>query len=97
MKYTEASVMNSLSLKMFFITENLHPRIVIIYEGFSSPTVHILQVPMNKVNEPAKVPVYIPFLHHPDCYLDILYLHLKVNEEKVRCQEIYNVLCALAR
>ena len=52
---------------------------------------------MNKVNEPAKVPVYIPFLHHPDCYLDILYLHLKVNEEKVRCQEIYNVLCNLAR
>lgn len=43
------------------------------------------------------IPVYIPFLHHPDCYLDILYLHLKVNEENVRCQEIYNVLSALVR
>ena len=38
-----------------------------------------------------------PFLHHPQCYLDILYLHLKGNEEKEKCQEVFDKLVRLTR
>ena len=29
---------------------------------------------------------YIPLLHSPQCFVDILYVHLRGNEENVRCQ-----------
>ena len=29
---------------------------------------------------------YIPLLHNPHCFVDILYVHLRGNEENVRCQ-----------
>lgn len=38
-----------------------------------------------------------PLLHHPQCYLDILYIHLKPNEENVKCQEAFYRLDRLAR
>ena len=40
---------------------------------------------------------YNPLLHHPQCYLDILYIHLKPNEENVKCQDVFYRLDRLAR
>ena len=40
---------------------------------------------------------YNPLLHHPHCYLDILYIHLRANEEHARCQEVFDKLGHLAR
>lgn len=40
---------------------------------------------------------YNPLLHHPHCYLDILYIHLRADEENVRCQEVFDKLSHLAR
>lgn len=34
-------------------------------------------------------------MHHPHCYLDIIYLHLRANEENARCQEIFDRLSRL--
>ena len=39
---------------------------------------------------------FIPLLHDPYCYFDVLYLHLRANEENVRCQEIFDCLSRLA-
>lgn len=38
---------------------------------------------------------FVPFIHHPYCYLDILYVHLPVSEPNVQCQEIFDVLSRL--
>lgn len=38
---------------------------------------------------------FVPFIHHPYCYLDILYIHLPGSEQNVLCQEIFDVLSRL--
>lgn len=38
---------------------------------------------------------YIPLLHHPWSYLDVLYVHLRANDDRVCCQEVFDALCAV--
>lgn len=38
---------------------------------------------------------YIPLMHHPHCYLDVLYLHLRADDERARCQEVFDRLSRL--
>jgi hypothetical protein len=38
---------------------------------------------------------FVPFIHHPYCYLDILYIHLPCSEQNMYCQEIFDVLSRL--
>jgi hypothetical protein len=38
---------------------------------------------------------FVPFIHHPYCYLDVLYIHLPGSEQNVYCQEIFDVLSRL--
>jgi hypothetical protein len=38
---------------------------------------------------------FIPLLHTPWCYLDVLYVHLRANDEGVCCQEAFDALCGL--
>ena len=59
-----------------------------------------MQIPAERVTKSGdkdkESSVYIAFLHHPYCYLDILYVHKRTNEEGVKCQEIFNLLRLLA-
>ena len=66
----------------------------------------MLQVPTDGNKDPsssnspkksADTPYYIPFLHHPDYYLDILYLHLRSDDVNVKCQEIFNILSHIVK